>query len=113
MFRTTALCATAVLALVACRREAPKSDLTPLIGVGGNVYCVADAEELSLKGKANTDPMATWILIHHYNHCEPDKNRSAQLLRMQMNRGDAVMMESLADFNRRVDLGRKQLAKSQ
>lgn len=114
MPRPVLICAVAIIAasFAACERPAAKSDLTPLVGVAGNVYCVGDADELALKSKANTDPMATWILIHHYNHCEPDKNRSAQLLQMQINRGDEAMMQSLADFNARIDMGRKANAKT-
>ena len=109
---TLLIASVCVFALASCERERPAPEMTPLVGVGGNVYCVTDADELALKSKANTDPMATWILIHHYNHCEPDKNRSAQLLKMQIDRGDEAMMESLAAFNRRVDLGRKEIGKS-
>lgn len=101
-----------VIGLAACERERPAPEMTPLVGVGGNVYCVSDADELALKSKANTDPMATWILIHHYNNCKPDKNRSAQLLKMQMDRGDKVMMESLEAFNARIEAGRKKTGKA-
>ena len=97
------------VSLAACGKEAaPK--LTPLTGVGGNVYCVSDADERKLVGEAAGDPMASWILIHHYQRCEVDTNRAATLLKMQIDRDEKVMMDTLAEFNARIELGREQNA---
>lgn len=94
------------LSLVACGKEDART-LTPLTGVGGNVYCVSDADERKLVGQAAGDPMASWILIHHYQRCEVDTNRAATLLKMQIDRDQKVMMDTLADFNARIELGRQ------
>jgi hypothetical protein len=99
-------------AIAGCGRE-EKSELEPLVGVGGNAYCVSDADEARLASQAVSDPMATWILIHHYQRCEVDTNKAATLLSMQMKRGDKVMMDTLAQFNERIALGQTMKAPAQ
>lgn len=100
-----------VAALAGCGGE-EEAKLTPLVGVGGNIYCVSDADEGKLASTAAADPMASWILIHHYQRCEVDTNKAATLLTLQMKRGDKVMMDSLEEFNARIELGRKQGAEA-
>ncbi len=111
MFRKEIAGALCLAALTAgCGKDEGKAEVSPLVGVGGNPYCVTDQDEYRLEREAASDMMAAWILIHHYQMCELDQNRSATLLRLQLSKDQNEAMKALAEFNARIEAGRKALA---
>jgi hypothetical protein len=106
--RTGSIALLSAVALVAgCESEKPKSDLTPLVGVGGNPYCVSDFDEQKLSGEARYNLMSAWILIHHYQYCELNRDKAGTLMQLQISKDEEEVLAALAEFNARIEAGRR------